>query len=113
MYEIDFNTCTAADVIERSYILHPNTLADSLRSAAQVYSDYARVAANMNAGNASQAAQNLAYGLQAMVRSIKNKTLNTKELDLEQTMQALYMAAKLQCLPEYLTSDIARRYRPA
>jgi hypothetical protein len=110
MYEIDFTTCTPADVIERSYILHPSLFAEALRDAAQVHIDFCNVTANPQA---KQAARKMAWSLCDMAREIDRGLFSAEILDCTRTVQALHVAAKLQCLPRHLVSDIAGRYKPA
>jgi hypothetical protein len=110
MYQIDFTACTPADVIERSYSMHPSLFAEALRDAAQVHFDFCNVTTSPAA---EQIARKMAWNLRDMARDIDRGLFSAETLDCSKTVYALHVAGKLQCLSRTCISEIAARYVPA
>jgi hypothetical protein len=106
MYDIDFNTCTATDVIQRSYVCHPTLFAEHMREAARIHNAYAY---SMGARAPRQIAHNMASALRDMATAIERQEFSPESLDLSKRVQALHIACKLQCVPYAVQRDLIER----
>lgn len=105
MYEIDFNTCSLDDVIERSVTCHPTLLVELLRAIAEIHSRSAREMFD-------QVARKSAVGMAEDCRRAANSVETLGSLvgaSFGMRMQAFTAACKLQLLPLSLAQDIAKR----
>jgi hypothetical protein len=107
MYQIDFMTCTADDVIARSATCHPSLLADTLREQGRTHiCAYAAIAAyDKHAGNV---AANMASDCNTIAERLADDG-TTGDLTFGQRIIAFGAAARLQCVPHAAQRSIASR----
>jgi hypothetical protein len=104
MYPIDFTTCTAEAVIRRSVICHPSLLADQLRHVAVIHT---RSASEMHDRQARETAARMADDARTIADRLTNG--GTGELTFGQRIAVFSQAARLQCIPPSLASEIISR----
>jgi hypothetical protein len=103
---IDFNTCTMADVIARSLLLHPSLFAETLERVARTHRE-ASYSLRFDSKAADIAAR-MARECEFMADDISTgRGLNS--LEFGETIQAFGVACKLQCISPGLGQEIAAR----
>jgi hypothetical protein len=106
MYQIDFMTCTADDVIARSAICHPSLFADTLREQGRTHiGAYAAMAQRDKYG------ANVAAGMASDCNTVADWIADERRSDLTfgQRVIAFAAAARLQCLSHAVAQDIVSR----
>ena len=105
MYAINFNTCSADDVIERSVICHPSLLADQLREQAKGHVDAATMSRDAYAAIVVQ-------GMADDCCTVADRLTNDGKVDdltFGQKIIVYSLAARLQGLSHSLAQSIMTR----
>ena len=106
IYPIDFNACTAQDVIERSMVAHPGMLQEAIRNAARAYLDFAQCTHD---AYAAQIALKLRQQCLWAADNVRDDRVDLIMRDMGQWTTALNCAARLQCVPRHCLDGIASR----
>jgi hypothetical protein len=106
IYQIDFNTCTAQDVIERSIVAHPSLLEVALRNAVDTHWIFAQ---STHDHTAAQAALKLGRECRLAADNVRDNRVDLIMHDMGQWISALNCAAKLQLIPHHCLDGIASR----
>jgi hypothetical protein len=106
MPPIDFMTCTARDVIARSLLCHPSTLAGRLMEVAKTHAGYSIVTPD-----ATVAAIARRMGEKAFLAASHARVESIEPImaDFDQVIATLHCACELQLVPRSLRGDIAAR----
>jgi ABC-type dipeptide/oligopeptide/nickel transport system ATPase component len=107
-------TPTVADIIERSATCHPSLFADALRDLAKVHADFMHSTADRKAavaaGNAKKHAVQALQMIQKVEACESARFICHEFSSIGPMLQALTVAAKLQCLPRHLVQDALARH---
>lgn len=113
MYPIDFTTCTAVDVIERSLVCHPSLFRDRVMTAHDSHllfalgtKDHAAFKAARNAVNQTERVIGIARKFEASPRAAAEQIA---KVGLGELVQAFHAAAELNCVPRSLRGAIIER----
>jgi hypothetical protein len=106
MYQIDFNTCTAIDVIQRSITCHPSLLADGLRDARKTHANYA---AFTTSRQAADIAKRMAADCDVCIEAVEDERLDIIASDTAYKVIAFGVAARLNLVPRFMFADIMGR----
>lgn len=106
MYAIDFNTCTARDVIERSITCHPSLFAQAMRNAAKVHRDYSKVTTNKKVQAIAAHCGDVCDLVAIYTEGGDTELIYSHTRFL---VQAFTVAAKLNLVPHSLQGDIIAR----
>jgi hypothetical protein len=106
MYDIDFNTCTMNDVIQRSFVCQPSQLRAAMIAAAKVHIEYSNITAN---ASVALIALDMACSLDRMADAIEPGSFDVESLTLSDRVQAFHIAAKLQLVTYHTKREIAER----
>ena len=112
MYQINFETCTADDVITRSIVCHPTMLIDTLRANASIHfnardtmHDHEAVKIAQRSGNQCRQAANLVANLNGSGKPAEA----IDAMDFGEWLAAFSAAAKLNLVPHATTQAIIGR----
>ena len=109
IYDIDFNTATAQDVIERSVVAHPGLLQEALRTVARTHTDFAQCTSDpLACGIATKLGRQCLWA----AANVRDNRIDLIMRDMGQWTSALNCAAKLQCIPRHCLDGIASRPVP-
>jgi hypothetical protein len=106
MYLINILTCRAADVIERSAVCHPTLVASELRDMGRLHADYAGLSRDSVAAASAARASADCY---AIADRIAADELEIAALSFGERIQAFSVAARLQCIPRLIQTEIIGR----
>jgi hypothetical protein len=96
MYEIDFTTCAALDVIQRSITCHPTMLVETLRANAATHE---QAGSTMYDRIARETAYRMGGDCRTVANTIENLGTIPPDLTFGERTQAFSAAAKLQLIP--------------
>lgn len=108
MYEIDFNTCTARDVIQRSMTCHPSLMRDKLHEAAKTHSDYIQTTRCLD-NRAIEGATRLRDACHKAMAALALEDIDAIMGDFSATIVAFEVACQLQLVPRHLRPEIIGR----
>jgi hypothetical protein len=104
---IDLNTANMGDGIARSCAMHPTLYADAMRNARAVHTGFMNVTRDFAA---FRAAQGMAKSLDAMEKALRRTgRIDAASLEMGARVQAFAIAARLQCIPSSVQTDITGR----
>ena len=104
---IDLNTANMGDVIARSCAMHPTLFADAMRSTRAVHTGFMNVTRDFAA---FRAAQGMAKSLDEMEKALRRTgAIDPASLEFGAKVQAFSIAARLQCIPSSVQTDITAR----
>lgn len=109
MYSIDFLTCTAADLIERSLVCHPSLFAEAVLKAGNDHFGYAR-----NPGPGQRGAMSAGRHCSEVSATLSRNDLDARAMashiasQIGPRVQAVTIAARLQCAGQF-ASEIVQR----
>ena len=106
MHEIDFSTCSMADVITRSVTCHPTLFRDALLASAKVHNDYSNVTHDRVA---ARSALGMSSDLRRVADDINIDSFYVDNLTFSERILAFAEAAKLQLIPRATKQDIVSR----
>jgi len=106
MYEIDLNTCTARDVIQRSITCHPSLFIEGIQSLADTHRRYAQIASSVDVAKIADGCRD---ACEIAARYVAECDADAICGELRYLVQAFTVAAKLQCIPASLRGDIIER----
>ena len=112
MYQINFETCTMNDVIVRSIVCHPTTLAESLRANASIHYTASDVMHDKTAAIAANRCGIQCRNAAMLVETfydVDDKLNKIAEFSFGERMAAFLAAAKLQLIPFATQHDICAR----
>jgi hypothetical protein len=104
---IDFNTCTMADVIARSYSMHPSLFADALEQVARTHRTASFHTRFDN--KAADIATRMAMNCEIMADDIGGGRFKPEALEFGPTIHAFGVACNLQSIPRATANEIAAR----
>ena len=109
MYQLDYETCTALDIIERSIVMHPTTFADVVEAQEKQHRAYgAGLPDTLHGRTTARAVKSMADACRIVVGAIKSgdgdaaATSRIIASDTGPLVVALNAACKLQCLPPHV-----------
>jgi hypothetical protein len=106
MPPIDFMTCTARDVIARSLLCHPATLADNLMSAGKTHAGYSLISPRADVAEIARRMGEKAFKAACHARA---EHIEPIMADTDMRTMTLHAACELQLVPRSLRGDIAAR----
>lgn len=109
MYDLDWNTCSMADVIERSAVCHAPLFRQQMLSVAQVHARAADHARGADQAWSAALPNDMAGRLRRMAVSLAMGDFEARDLPLAARVQAFSVACKLQCIPGRIARAIASR----
>lgn len=111
MYPINFATCSAVDVIERSLVCHPTAWADRMIAAQESHLLFALETHDARASQAAARAADAAERgrLIAAKYDARNAALRIAACGVSEIVQAFQAAAELQLIPRTMRGDIITR----
>ena len=100
---------SAADIIERSIIAHPETFRAALIAQAEMHDDYSRVTSNAMAARGATASKDACLKAYDYVGDGSDARSRAETLCSETgpAVIALNVACKLQCLPAHIRTQAA------
>jgi hypothetical protein len=104
MYELDFSNCDADAVIRRSVVCHPSLLRDRLCDVARTHAEAAATMAS-----ADHVAYRVALDMCKAAQRLAGRLANSEELselNFNERIIAFSAAARLQCIPPSVATDI-------
>ncbi len=107
MADIDLNTCTMRNVVQRSCEMHPTLFAEACDAAARVHVDYANLGTTRS--DTARIASIMAGELRTIARAAEVGSLQVHLLTVSQVVQAFHLACRLQCIPRHIAQAIAAR----
>jgi hypothetical protein len=112
MYELDMNTCTAIDVIQRSVTCHPSLLREAVENSRD--EDFAYWATREPGSKIRQAvsARHMACQRALDILDRDDIELDMFKYDMGAGIIVLNLACKLQCLPAHARTASALRTWP-
>ena len=112
MYQISFETCTMNDVIVRSIVCHPTTLAESLRANASIHYQVAETMHDKTAAIAANRCGIQCRNAAMLVDTfydVDDKLNKIAEFSFGERIATFLAAAKLQLIPFATQHDICKR----
>jgi hypothetical protein len=106
MYDINFNTCTALDVIKRSNVCHPSLLADGLQEVRRKHLEYANLTPR---DDAARIARDMADECNIAMMALADDDYETVMATISRRVIVFDVAASLQLVPRPLRGEIVTR----
>jgi hypothetical protein len=109
MYPIDFDTCTAIDIIKRSVVCHPSLFREALVASKQADFDYAKTIDRTHEAAIARSVLARANATNDAISAIDIEDFDFFKTNLSAGIIALNIACKLQVLPPHVRSDATAR----
>lgn len=108
MYEIDFNTCTARDVIARSMTCHPSLMRDELLNLSKQHEAWLHATTTASAG-AKRGGRTLRDACAKSAAWVEYGDLDAIMADFSARIASFEVASRLQLIPRATRADIRER----
>lgn len=111
MYAIDFNTCTALDVIEQSIVCHPTMFAETMLAMAATHARYATATTDARVASIAAEMATQCREIAEMVADTSSAHETARDIagPVGTCVLAFNVAAKLTLVPRHLWDAILSR----
>lgn len=109
MYPLDFDTCTAIDIIKRSAVCHPSLLREALVASKKADFDYAATLNRQHEAAIVRSVLARANATNDAISAIDLEDFDFFKTNLGAGIVTLNIACKLQVIPAHIRSAATQR----